>query len=173
MKRIFILTVLLAGYIAAVGQSDAISKYFDKYMDDENFTMVYVSPKMFNLVAKLDIDDIDEETKELIKSIKGLRILTTDINPQTYYDEAVASFNISEYEKLMEVRDEAERVHFLVRSGAEEKIEELLLLVGGGSEFVMLSFIGNIDLNKISKLANSMDIQGAEHLDKLEQKEKK
>ena len=109
MKRIFILTVLLAGYIAAVGQSDAISKYFDKYMDDENFTMVYVSPKMFNLVAKLDIDDIDEETKELIKSIKGLRILTTDINPQTYYNEAVANFNISEYEKLMEVRDEDAR----------------------------------------------------------------
>lgn len=173
MKRIFILTILLAGYIAAVGQSDAISKYFDKYMDDENFTMVYVSPKMFNLVAKLDIDDIDEETKELIKSIKGLRILTTDIDPQTYYNEAVANFNISEYEKLMEVRDEAERVHFLVKSGTEEKIEELLLLVGGGSEFVMLSFIGNIDLDKISKLANSMDIQGAEHLDKLEQKEEK
>ena len=51
-------------------------------------------------------------------------------------------------------------------------INELLLLVGGKDEFVMVSFIGNIDLNKISKLAKVLDVEGAEHLDKLEDRPK-
>ena len=45
-------------------------------------------------------------------------------------------------------------------------ISELLLLVGGKDEFVMMSFVGNIDLDKISKLAKKLDIDGAEYLEK-------
>lgn len=166
MKRIFVIGLMLVAYLSAGAQMDAISKYFDKYIDDERFTMVYVSPKMFNLVSKLDVEDMDADVKQLLNEIKGLRILTTDENPMAYYKEAMANFNVSEYERLMEVRDGDEKIHFLIKSGAGDRIEELLLLVGG-SEFVMLSFVGNIDLDKISKLASGMDIKGAEHLDKI------
>jgi hypothetical protein len=48
-------------------------------------------------------------------------------------------------------------------------IEELLLLVGSPDEFVLLSLTGKIDLDKISELSNTLDVQGLEHLDKLEQ----
>jgi hypothetical protein len=68
----------------------------------------------------------------------------------------------------MTVRDEGTNVEFLVKDTGDI-INELLLLVGG-DEFVMMSFVGNIDLDKISKLANSLDIDGAQHLDKLEDK---
>ncbi|MBK7637736.1 MAG: DUF4252 domain-containing protein [Saprospiraceae bacterium] len=53
---------------------------------------------------------------------------------------------------------------------ANGTINELLLLVGGKTEFVMMSFVGNIDLNKIAKLAKKLDIDGAEHLDKVRKK---
>ncbi|RMD75878.1 MAG: DUF4252 domain-containing protein, partial [Bacteroidetes bacterium] len=35
-------------------------------------------------------------------------------------------------------------------------------------EFVMLSFVGNIDLKKIGELSKVLNVEGAEHLEKLE-----
>ncbi len=37
-------------------QEDAITKYFEKYMDDEKFTIVYITPKMFQLISKLNLN---------------------------------------------------------------------------------------------------------------------
>ena len=59
----------------------------------------------------------------------------------------------------------------MIDSGDMEVINELLLLVGSEDEFVMVSFVGMISLDKISKLANVLDVEGAEHLDKLEERE--
>lgn len=168
MKNL-LLGIFLIASTGLSAQIDAISKYFDQYMDDKDFTVVYVSPKMFSLVSQLDLEDMDEDVKALLKGIKGLRILTTDKDPQKYYKEAMDKFNVSEYESLMTVRNEGEHVNFWVKS-SDDTIEELLLLVGG-DEFVMLSFVGNINLNKISKLAGSMDIKGAEHLEKIKSNE--
>lgn len=167
-----ILLILLAMFSTAIlsAQVDAIEKYFNQYLDDERFTVVYISPKMFNMVAKLDIEDMDAETKELISNLKGLRILTTEINTLAFYNEALKKINTSEYEILMKVRDGDENVHILIKDDGGSRIHELLLLVGGTSDFVLLSFVGDIDLDKISKLANSMDIKGVEHLDKIEKK---
>ena len=58
--------------------------------------------------------------------------------------------------------DNNENVNFWVKEEGNN-ISELLLLVGG-DEFVLLSFVGNIDMANISKLANSMDINGMGHL---------
>jgi hypothetical protein len=69
----------------------------------------------------------------------------------------------------MQVRDQEENVRFLVKENGP-KVKELLLLVGGSDSFVLMSFVGDIDLKKISQLGKSMDIEGLEHLEELEQK---
>ncbi len=168
MKQ-FILTLCLA-FVASIGssQADAIEKYFSKYYDDESFTTVYVSPKMFQMVTKVISENENEEIKELIEGIKGLRILRSETNAPALYEEAINTINTKEYEVLMTVRDKENNVQFLTKE-SNDIISELLLLVGG-DEFVMLSFVGNINLNSIAKLAKSLDIDGAEHLEKLEDK---
>ena len=165
---VFIAVFALIG-TAAQAQSDAIEKYFEKYMDDESFTMVYVSPRMFRMFAEIDPEDMEEELKEVISDIKGLRILTTENNTMALYKEAQKTIRTSEYEVLMTVRDEGSNVNFLIKEEGD-LIKELLLLVGGEDEFVMISFVGNIDLDKISKLSKSMDIDGLEHLENLDDK---
>lgn len=170
MKHTFFFFLALFSNLVIYGQVDAIEKYFNQYLDDERFTVVYISPKMFNMVAKMDIEDLDPEVKDVISDLKGLRILTTEINANDFYKEALQKINTKEYEVLMKVRDGDENVHFLIKDNGGDTIHELLLIVGGSSDFVLLSFVGNIDLNKISKLANSMDIKGVEHLDKIEKK---
>ena len=83
--------------------------------------------------------------------------------------DANKRLNIKEYEELVTVRDKGSNVRFVTKE-ANGTINELLLLVGGKTEFVMMSFVGNIDLNKIAKLAKKLDIDGAEHLDKVRKK---
>lgn len=167
--------VLISTFASA--QSDAISSYFAQYVDDDRFTVVYVSPKMFDMIAKLDLADLagkgDKEAQvalEMIKDITGLRILTTEITPNAFYKEAMKKLNTGGMESLMTVRTKGgENVNFYVRE-AGNLIKELLLVVGG-DEFVALSIEGNIDLKKISKLAKALDVKGAEHLEELDNRQ--
>ncbi|MDX1667353.1 MAG: DUF4252 domain-containing protein [Saprospiraceae bacterium] len=148
----------------AYGQDNAIDKYFKQYVDDDRFSVVYISPKLFELVGKLDLQGIDldgdEEAKamlELAQDMKALRILKTEINPGAYYKEAKNKIDTREYEVLMTVRDNSgEDVEFLIKEEGNI-ISELLLLVGGSDEFVLLSFVGALDIEKISRLARSID----------------
>ena len=69
------------------------------------------------------------------------------------------------------MRDKGENVRIMVKESGDV-IHELLLLVGGSDQFVMLSFTGKIDLNKISTLAKSLNVEGADHLELLKDKKK-
>ncbi len=171
MRYLMIFAFLFLGIANGVQAQDAIERYFDQYVEDERFTVVYISSKMFQMISKLDIDEINEDpdakvAMEMVNDLKGLRVLTTEENTKEFYNEAISKINTDEYEVLMTVRDGDENVRFWVKEGSNV-INELLLLVGGEDNFVLLSFLGKIDLNKISKLANQIDIKGAEHLEKV------
>ncbi len=177
MKYLSLLIIVLIGFLSPLNaQSDAITKYFDQYVNDQRFTVVYISPKMFEILGKLDLEELkDDEAQvimEVVKDLKGLRVLTTEITPRKFYEEAIAKIKTSEYEILLTVRDEEENVQFLIKDEGDI-INELLLLVGGEDEFVMLSFVGNIDINKISHLAKKLDVKGVDHLDKLDEENNK
>ena len=145
-------------------QADANDKYFKQYVDDDRFTVVYISSKLFELIGKLDVDGIDLEDDEaeamidIAKDLKGLRILVAEEDAMALYKEAKQKINTREYEILMTVRDkDGENVEFLVKEEGESTINELLLMVGGEEEFVLISFNGIIDLDKVSKLAKSFE----------------
>ena len=169
MKSIFSFAVALILSISASAQTDAIERFFKDYQDDENFTVVYVSPKMFQMVSKVTDGGEDKELSAIVKDLKGLRILTSKVNPGKVYTEANKRLNIKEYEELVTVREKDSNVRFVTKE-ANGVINELLLLVGGKNEFVMMSFVGNIDLSKIARLAKKLNIDGAEHLDKINKK---
>lgn len=167
MKNIITVLVLMFAMQGAFAQNNAIEKYFQKYEDKESFTSVYVSEYMFSLFADIDMEKAeDKEVMEILQGLKSLQVLTTDENGKKYYEEAIQLINQKEYKMLMKVKDGDTNVRFLIKKEGNE-VKELLLLVGG-DEFVLLSIVGNINLKKISKLAKHMDIQGMEHLDKVE-----
>ena len=149
-------------------QNDAIGKFFSQYENDDKFTVVSVSPRMFKMMSKIKWDDVSADVKQTIQQITSLRILTTESNGLQYYKEAIKKLNVAEYEELMTVKSEGDHVKFL----AKEKnniITELLMLVGG-DEFVLMSITGNIDLDKISKLGETLNIQGMDNLKDLKKK---
>lgn len=175
MKKWFFVFLLLTPLSNAnlLQAQDGIVKFFNAYLEDERFTVVYITPKMFQMIAKLDAKDPDyQNVKNVLQDLKGLRILTTeDKNAGQFYREAISKFNSNEYELLMKVRDKSENVHFWTKENANGTVAELILLVGGNKEFTMISFVGNIDLQKIAKLSDKLNIEGAEHLKDLKKKE--
>jgi len=165
-----ILTLVLFCFVGSLmGQNNAIDKYFDQYKDDERFTMVFISPKMIQMAAQIAEESVDAEITEMLRDLKGLKILKTEEDPLAFYKEAKKKIDTKKYEELMTVRDKGQNVQILVKDQDNGNIvNELLLLVGGEDEFVLLSFVGKIRLDQIAKLAKQLDVSGAEHLNKLD-----
>ena len=70
MKNLLILLFsLFTGSLVA--QADAVTKFFKSYVDDDRFSTVYISPKMFQLVSKIKINDMDADLQQLLKNIQG------------------------------------------------------------------------------------------------------
>jgi len=124
--------------------------------------------QMFSKIAKGADEKIPSEINDVISNLQGLRILTTEHEGRAFYDEAISKINTRGYEELMTVRSEGDDVKFLVKDTDGGNIVEELLLLVGGDEFVIMSFIGRIDLEKIGKLAKHIDIDGVDHLEKLD-----
>ena len=168
MKKLsFIFALFFLGMnMQASAQADAISKYFSKYMDDESFTVVYVSGKLFSMFDNATDGLEDKEVqaiKDVVSDMQGLRILTTDKDPGKFYKEALSIINKNEYEVLMEVREgKSQKVQFLVKESGDI-VNELLLLVGeeptadSPGEFVLMSFVGKINLKELSKLEKAFN----------------
>lgn len=161
----------------AFAQDDAISKFFDKYEEDENFTHVTITSRMFGLFANLDVED--EEDKELmdaVSKVKGLKIIGKDdienSAADALYKEAFELIPEKEYDELMTVRDKDTDMKFLIKEESGV-ITELVMVMHGDNEFFLLSLIGDIDLKQISRLSKSMDIDGFQHLKNIDKEDDK
>lgn len=172
MKKSAITLVLLMVSTILFAQEDAITKYFSKYDDDENFTHVTVTSRMFGLFANLDSEDQeDQELLEAISKVKGLRIIARDdistAEADALYNEAFELIPMKTYDELMTVKDKESDMKFLIKE-EDGIITELIMVIHGNTEFFLLSLIGDIDLKQISRLSQSMAIDGFEHLDKID-----
>jgi hypothetical protein len=167
-KRFIVLPLLLLA-AGAFAQDDAIGKFFGKYIDDSRFTVVSVSPKMFRLLSNANWDTIPSDVKQAVSKLHSLRILSTDKTPGQFYKEALTRIDKTQYEDLITVRDKNDNVHFMVRE-SEGIIRELLMIAVDEDSFTLMSFVGDIDLDKLSRLSSSMSIKGMENLKNVKRK---
>ncbi len=163
-----LLSLLLVGRVG-FAQDDAIGKYFGKYLDDDRFTVVSISPGMFRLMSKINWDTVSPDLKQTVSKLQSLRILTTTTTPMVFYKEALEKIDRKEYEELITVRSNKDNVHFMVKESAN-KIHELLMISVGDDGFSLISFVGDIDLDKLSKLSSDMGIKGMENLKNVKRK---
>src|SRR5688572_24189455 len=171
MKKIFAIAVLMIG-VNGVFAQDAISKFFTKYQDDESFTQVTVSSKMFSLVNKIEVESKeDQEVLNAISKLKGLRILAKEntSDARKLYKEAFTLIPVKEFEELMSVRDKDKDMKFYIKESGG-KISELVMIMGGADDFMVMTLIGEIDLKQVSRIGKKMDVKGLENLEKIEDK---
>ena len=176
MKKVLMMIALVTGVmVSAYAQNDAITKFFNKYANDESFTQVTVSGKMFSLFTNMEADTPeDKEVLDAISKLRGLRILRKEDerNARALYKEAFALIPMKEYEELMSVRDSDKDIKFLIKENGG-KISELLMIMGGSKEFMILSLFGEIDLKQVSRIGKKMDVDGLDNLEKMDKNKSK
>lgn len=168
-KNILLAAAMMMSFVTF--SQDVIERYFKDMNNDEQVTKVSISSKMFELFMHIDSqEESEKDLLETVSKLKGMKILIKEevANGEQLYKSAIKKPN-ADYEVLMTVEDDDEDLTFFIR---EENgiITELVMIAGGKENFVLLSLIGEIDLNQIAKLSRSMNIEGMDNLEKIEQR---
>jgi hypothetical protein len=101
------------------------------------------------------------ETKDSTNTAAGLASFKSE----------VGKLQTSGYSELMVVKQSNEDVKFLAMKKGD-KIGELLLIISGEKEAGFISITGTIDMNTIGKLSKTMNFEGMDKLEKLDEEKK-
>lgn len=184
MKKITLLVVLVCLGLGGFAQN-FVEEFEMRYADNENFSVVNISSKMFELIAMMaDEKKTDSETKvryqisadgeldvqKMVSKLKGMKVLTSEVDARKYYDAAVKDLTKSGsvYEELMNVKEKKEWVRIYTRE-KKGTISELVMVILDENEFVLIGFTGEIDLKQISGIAEMVNVKGAEQLKKIDE----
>ncbi|MDR7131216.1 hypothetical protein J2X69_003576 [Algoriphagus sp. 4150] len=166
MQKFLLIPLLVFAFIIkAQAQDDAIQRFFSKYMDDDRFSRVYISPKMMQMAggflkSNAGTDKDAEDLGSLILKVKGIRILSsTEVDGLTFYKEAMGTLSQNKYEDLMVVQDKDSSLKFMVREEGG-LVKELMMISGKKGDFTLLSMLGNFTYEDLNLLAEKTDIPG-------------
>jgi CII-binding regulator of phage lambda lysogenization HflD len=70
----------------------------------------------------------------------------------------------------MSVRDKDKDMKFFIKEAAG-KISELVMIMGGNEEFMVLSIFGEIDLKQMSHIGSKMNVEGLKNLEKMKDRD--
>ena len=174
MKKIIALLLMTTVSMGVYAQGEAINKFFTKYATDESFTTATISSKMFSLITNMEAETPeDKELIEAISKLKGLKVLGKEntSDARALYKEAFGLIG-KDYEELMAVRDKDKDMKFYIRESGG-KVSELLMVMGGTDDFMLLSLYGEIDLKQISRIGRKMNVDGLEKLENMHDHDKK
>jgi hypothetical protein len=164
MKKITLALLLLISVGFVQAQNNAINTYFSNYAEDEAFSKITITGKMFEMMNHIEVENQEEEDlKEALSKIEGIGILINEkmYNSKAVYKQAIGKVG-NRFETLMTVQDDDADVEFMIDEN-NGIIDELLIIVGSDSSFVIVDIWGEIDLSTIRTLTEKMDLTGMEH----------
>jgi len=174
MKRIVLAGLIVMISLPVFSQTDAVSKYFGEYEGKENYTTIIITSRMFGLLAEIPEGEDEEDVMNVIRKLTGLKMIVADDrhDGEDLYRKAMDVLPKDGFDELMIIKEGDEEIKFLIKE-KNKKISEFIMLIGGGeSDFLIMSMVGDLDLRDISKLSKTMDIDGFEHLDKVDDNHK-
>lgn len=167
MKKVIVLLALTFVSNLSFGQS-----IFDKLEDIDEVSSVVVNKDAFEILSKFKVESEDNEAMEVFKIIQDLqelKVFSTEntavaAQMENMVKSAVGKSNLIE---LMRVKDKDSRVKIYVKTTKNKDfVSEVLMFVkdkdskNGSPESVIVSLTGNIDINKMSKLAETFSKDG-------------
>lgn len=163
--------LLMSTQLLNAQNSSAIA-LFDKYGGKDGYTTVSISKELFGMFADMDSDDPDmKEVKAMMEQLEGIKILmyeteNADNAELASFKGEISKLQVEGFSELMVVKQTGEEVKFLARKKGD-KIGELLLVINGEKEAGFIVITGTIDMNTIGKLSKTMNFEGMDNLEKL------
>ncbi|MBR0534500.1 MAG: DUF4252 domain-containing protein [Bacteroidales bacterium] len=158
MKKILlsvILAVLSVGAFAQTGKS-----LYEKYSDLDGVEAVYISPAMFKMIGRLNLEmgDEDVDIARLVRSLKGMYILNIPHSgpASQLAGEVSRMIRGGNYELLMEAKDSGDRMQMFT-NGDDNIIKSFVMLATDGDETSFICFDGDIVRDEFEEvIAKSM-----------------
>lgn len=168
-KSISSFIIFFALSVGIFAQKSAVDRYFEKYQDDDQFTQITVSGKMFGLFVNFEMDDpAEQELIETISKLKGLKMLVSDSMgnaPQLFRE--LNKKPASDMDELLSIKEESSEFKFYITE-ANGSINELVMVGREHNGIYILSLVGDIDLKQIAALSKKMNINAFEHFQHVE-----
>ena len=164
MKKIMVLIAFIIAPMVTSAQS-----LFDTLEDLEGVDMVVISKDAFELLSKFSPEKFkdSEEMKvfEMIKDLKEFKMFSTQDKGIANKMETLVSSSINKQKltQLMRIKEENTQIKIYVKSTKNKDfVSEVLMFIKGidkktkgMSEAMLISLTGNIDINKMSDLADT------------------
>ena len=164
MKKIVVLIALMVTPIVTSAQS-----FFDTLEDMDGVDMVVVTKDAFELISKFkNISSSDNgglKVFQMIQELKEFKMFSTKDagianEMDSLFKKAIKKKRLTE---LMRIKEDESRIKIYVKSTKNKDfVSEVLMLIKGldkktqgYSEALVVSLPGNIDINKMSKIADT------------------
>lgn len=162
MKKIITIALMLLLTVGAFAQEG--KRLYNKYSDQEGVSAVYISPAMFKLIGQLP--DINVETADgkkmdmapLIRSFSGFYMLNFENKSALsaeLYKEVTAMVNKSNFELLMEVKEDGSTVR-MYTLGDEKVVNSFVCLVNEDDQTMFFCLEGTMNRSELEKLMATM-----------------
>jgi hypothetical protein len=171
MKKMMVLTVLMGLAACVSAQKDPVNAAFEKYAGKEGFTTVNISGDMLNMISQAEEERRDTNFQS---KLTDLKILVRDkkcdeLQTANFRTEVYDKLDKKEYKEMMTVKESDQDVVILVKESGG-RVSELLLLVTGKDNNVMIQAKGDMLLRELADLSGKYPMKGFEQLKNLEKK---
>ena len=141
----------------SVCAQDFASRFLESHKPDTNLNCVTISPNMMEKVMNLDVQN-EDKMMDIISKLKSMQMLTTQVNGQKYYKEAlsVLAKNSGRFVSFLTFDDKSENFQIMVRK-KKDAIIELVMLMREDDNFPVINFTGNMSKDFIARLAKEME----------------
>ncbi len=170
MKKGMIILAMACFAGAIFAQNDPVAAAFEKYDGKDGFTVVTLSGDMLNMFAKA----VEEKQDTAFQSkITSLRILVCEKDKNggsaipDFKTEVYDKLNRQAYKEMMTVKKSDQNVVILVKENGG-RIGELLLMVTGKEDNVLIQAKGDMLLSEMADLGGKCQIKGFEQMKMLE-----
>lgn len=135
----------------------------------ENFSVVKISPQMFELMEQT-LPDSDVEVKQILKGLNSLCVVTYEKSGKEKSD-VMKRFNdrleryIKDYDELIAINEKNNKTQIWTKS-ANNHVVDFLMAIVEPQKYTLINILGEIDLKKISTIRSILNIKALEYLDK-------
>lgn len=169
MKKIGIVLLAISLSFCGVAQ-----KKLTDFEGMDQVKSVVVNQKMFELMAKVKMDDSDKEAARYLAMINKLSQLTfystVDKHTASEMKSAVNQHVVAEkMTEMSRISENGKQTFFYTKPGENEKLlSEILLFVDSSTaeETILFSLRGTIDINEIAFLSERLKLTGKESIQK-------
>ena len=164
MKKIILLIALVVTPMVTSAQS-----FFDTLEEMNGVDAIIVNKDAFEILSKFNPGKSEGneamEVFKMIQELKELKVFSTDDSSIANKMDAMVKSQVksASLTELMRIKEDDSRVKIYVKTGKnKDYVREVLMFVkgidkktNGNSEAVIISLTGLIDINKLSKIADT------------------